>query len=381
MTVESLELSGIDGTNPLGFLSALGALVAARQAGEKGACLRWTRTSTWVPVLDRISSTCNPVDISARIAGALRGRAVSESDEERRATTQREFEAAKQAVGKKEKDIRGRGLSRKDREAATEQEVYPLKEASEEKRQRWLDALKKAVPSPELALGKRIDCTPEEYRELTDMFLRGSEHIGRETLDLLAAFGSDACKEQRVPAIRPTPFCFIKGGGHQFFLDTVRQLMEQVTPERVKQALFESWVYRDEKLSMRWDPSEDRRYALMDRDPTASDNKSRTVWMANLLGYRALVLFPCAPTGAGLGTTAWSDAGTENPVLTWPVWEFPLPPDTIRSLLQLSEFAKPQPDRAALRALGIADAFRAHRIRFPPTGSNYKTNFSPARAV
>jgi hypothetical protein len=30
---------------------------------------------------------------------------------------------------------------------------------------------------------------------------------------------------------------------------------------------------------MRWDPTEDRRYALLDRDPTAGDNKSRT-------GYR-----------------------------------------------------------------------------------------------
>lgn len=201
-----------------------------------------------------------------------------------------------------------------------------------------------------------------------------------ETLDLLAAFGSDACRDERSNAITPTAFCFIKGSGQQFFLDTIRQLMGEVTSERVRQTLFEPWAYRDEKFSIRWDPVEDRRYALMDRDPTASDNKSRTVWMANLLGYRALVLFPCAPGRRGLATTAWTASDDEAPAFTWPIWECSTPPDTIRSLLQLCELAEPQPDRSILRARGVAAIFRARRIRVG-AGSNYKVNFSPARAV
>ena len=72
------------------------------------------------------------------------------------------------------------------------------------------------------------------------------------------------------------------------------QPQDRLQIERVHAALFEPWTYRDDRYSMRWDPLEDRRYALMDRDPTASDNKSRTVWMANLFAYRSLVLFPSA---------------------------------------------------------------------------------------
>src|SRR5438132_7386519 len=106
------------------------------------------------------------------------------------------------------------------------------------------------------------------------------------------------------------------------------------------QTLFEPWGYREEKLSMRWDPVEDRRYALMDRDPTASDNKSRTVWMANLLAYRSLVLFPSAPTRKGLGATAWNRVDNAT-IFTWPIWEQPADPDSIRSLLQLSELSAP----------------------------------------
>jgi hypothetical protein len=156
--------------------------------------------------------------------------------------------------------------------------------------------------------------------------------------------------------------------------------MNKVDSERIQRVLFRSWTCEDEKLSMRWDPTEDRRYALMDRDPTASDNKTRTVWMANLLAYRALVLFPCAPTRRGLGTTAWTTIHDERS-LTWPLWEFAAAPDTVRALLQLQELREARLDHSALDARGIAAVFRARCIRFPPTGSSYKLNFSRARAV
>lgn len=156
--------------------------------------------------------------------------------------------------------------------------------------------------------------------------------------------------------------------------------MERVTPEAVRQTLFETWAYRDEKLSMRWDPIEDRRYALMDRDPTASDNKSTTVWMANLLAYRALPLFPCAPARQELATTAWAPADEKDLAFTWPIWERSAPPDTIRSLLQLKGLAEPDKHRTVLRARGIAAIFRSRRIKVG-AGSNYKWNFTPARGV
>jgi hypothetical protein len=312
------------------------------------------------------------------IAAALRGRAVSDDDEKKRAATQREFDVAKKAVEDQKKEIRNRGLSKKDRETAIGQEVRPLEQRRDEKRQQWLKALKKAVPLPELAIGKRIDCTYEEYREHAGNFLVGAGHSDREALDLLAAFGSDACLNEKSGSLDSTPFCFITGSGRQFFLDTVRQLMERVTPVAVRQTIFEPWTYRDETLSMRWDPIEDRRYALSDTNP--SDTAARTVWMANLLGYRALSLFPSAPGRSGLGITSWDFVGAEGWAFTWPIWEFPASPDAIRSLLQLDELREPETHRFPLRARGIAAIFRSRRITVG-SGLNTKVNFSPARGL
>src|SRR5262249_7402142 len=173
------------------------------------------------------------------------------------------------------------------------------------------------------------------------------------------------------------PFCFITGSGHQYFLDTVRQLMKEAAAERVRKVLFEPWTYTDEKLSLRWDPMEDRRYSLMDRDPTATDNKSRTVWMANLLAYRALSLFPSAPGRRGLETTGWSGSGE---FFTWPIWEHPADPDTIRSHMLLPDLSTEIQDRSALRARGVAAILRSRRIKVG-SGANFKINFGPARGV
>jgi hypothetical protein len=206
----------------------------------------------------------------------------------------------------------------------------------------------------------------------------------RGALDMLAAFCSPGClrgSQRRTEAkLAPTPFAFISGSGHQDFLDTVRHLMRCVTPERVESTLFHPWTYEDEGLSLRWDPVEDRRHALMDRDPTADDNKPRTVWMANLLAYRALVLFPSVPTQHGLETVGWMRDNYNNWVFTWPLWDHPLEPDSIRSLLLLSDLYLPKPDRVSLQARGVRDVFRSVRIKVGSAG-HVKFNFTPGREV
>jgi hypothetical protein len=319
-------------------------------------------------------STCDPHEVANAVSEALRGTKVERGFE----SDQRAFDAAKKAVKDKIAEIKKRKLKGGTRKAAYAEEVAPLEQMLNEKRGAWLTALKQSVPSEELALGRQIDCTPDEYREHALTLIQTSSQEDRQSADFLAAFGSDAVVE-RNGRIVSTPFCFIKGSGHQYFLETVRQLIEQVTTERVYQALFHPWEYRDEKLSMRWDPAEDRRYALMDRDPTASDNKTRTVWMANLLAYRGLGLFFSAATLRGLNTTGWTKAES-NQVFTWPIWEEPLSAEVIRSLLQLQELYGAELDRSLLRARGIVAIFSSVRIQVgnPPL---YKINFTPARGL
>jgi hypothetical protein len=378
----SIELTALDGTNPLGFLAALGSLVVARAAGEPDARLRWRRLRTWTPVLESLT-TADQAQLCERLAGDLRGQAVSPKAGERRDATDKAHKAARTAVSNELKRVKAERLKGQERRDALDRRVGPLKEEANRKREEWLAALKDAVPRPELALGARIDCTPGEYREQARELAERCDGAAREALDLLAAFGSDACLEDRKGdprerRIEATPFCFIRGSGHQDFLDTVRKLLAEVTPERVAQALFEPWTYRDPGLSMRWDPGEDKRYALTDVKP--ADEGAQTVWIANLLAYRSLVQFPCAPTKQGLGATAWTTI-EDDTAFTWPVWEFAAAPDTVRTLLQLEELRDARLDRRALEARGIVAIFRARRIRFPPTGSSYKLNFSPARAL
>lgn len=379
----SVPLTGVDGTNPLGFLAALGALVVARQAGESTACLRWIRERTWMPVLDGLK-TSSTSELCARFAESLSGKAVAAEAADKRGAAEKAHIQARAAVKKKMEEIKNEKIKLKaDREKAIEEHVRPLEAIANAKRGEWLKALKDAVPLPELALGARIDCTAAEYRNLAAKFTKGADSTAREAIQYLAAFGSDACMEDgkgdlQGRTIDATPFCFIRGSGHQYFLDTVRKLVAQARPERVAQVLFEPWLYRDPGLSMRWDPGEDKRYALTDVKP--ADEGAKTVWMANLLAYRSLALFPCAPTRRGLGTTAWADVEGDR-VFTWPLWEFAAAPDTVRTVLQLRELRHTRPDRAELGGRGIAAVFRTRRIRFPPKGASYKLNFSPARGL
>ncbi|MGH8953057.1 MAG: type I-G CRISPR-associated protein, Cas3-extension family [Acidimicrobiia bacterium] len=375
---DTVDLTGIDGANPLGFLAALGTLVTLHDAGEKHARLHWKSGTTWTPAIGGIS-VIDPAQLSEIVARGLLGREVSEGAENECAQAEEQYSAAKKAVKDELTDIRRRKLRGNVRKGAIETEVAPLERKREKLREIWLEALAAAVPRAELALGKRIDCKPAEFREHASAFLARSCLSDRDAVDLLAAFGSDASLNDRTDTIEPTPFQFITGSGHQYFLETVRDLVERVSPKRVHNTLFESWTYQDEKLSMRWDPLEDRRYALMDRDPTSSGNKPRTMWMANLLGYRSLSLFPSAPRRGGLRVVGWFGLNKE-PSFTWPLWDSPALPDTIRSLLSMSELIVPQPSHEDLYARGVLALFRAHRIQVG-TGSNRKLNFSPARRV
>jgi len=378
----SIELTGIDGASPLGFLAALGTLVVAREAGEAAVCLRWARSRTWTPVLDGLM-TGERIALPELVAKGLRGKEISPCAEEKRKSAEGAHAEARTAVKKEMDKIKKESLRGEDRKKAIEECVRPLENVAEIKRGEWLVALRDAVQRPELALGARIDSTAEEYRNHAKEFIDVADSPSLEAIQYLAAFGSDACLEDgkgnlQEQKIEATPFCFIRGSGNQNFLDTVRKLLTKVTMGRVAQVLFEPWTYRDEKLSMRWDPGEDKRYALTDNRP--ADEGALTVWMANLLAYRSLALFSCAPTRYGLGTTAWAEVEGER-VFTWPLWDFAASPDMVCTLLQLRELREAQLNRPAITGRGLAAVFRARRIRFPPTGASYKLNFSPARGL
>jgi hypothetical protein len=368
------ELTGLDGANPLGFLAALGTLVSLHEARIGNPKLSWRAGPHWVPLLHELPAY-HEEELAQLVTGSLKGAPVAPKAEARRARAQRDMETAHTTIKKKREEIKKRRLRGAERSKAIEQEIRPLEKEYERKRREWLAALREAVPRPELALGKRIDCTAEEYHAHASALVAEIGSTTRGALDLLAAFGSDACRQPRSDAIEPSPFCFITGSGHQFFLETAQKLLDRVTTESVRRTLFDRWDYRDEKLSMRWDPLEDRRYALLNSDP--SDTSVRTVWMANLLGYRALALFPTAPMKGRLAAAGWN---SDHRHFTWPIWDHPLGADAVRSLVQLRELVAERPDPGLLSARGVAAAFRSSRLEVGQ-GVNRKLNFSPARQV
>jgi hypothetical protein len=373
MKQQSFNLSGLEGSNPLAFLAAVGTLVTLHEAGCEDARLAWDPVGL-VPVLETICAR-DEAELTRRVASALRGNPVPEEAEKRTEIAKKEMESAKTAVNTKRKEISKRRLRGAERREMIERELLPLKQIYEQKRRIWLDLLPNSVPRPELALGRTIDCTDAEYRSCAASLLESAGPSARSSLDLLAAFGTDACLQQNSDRIQRTPFCFVTGSGHQFFLDTARQLLSQVGEEGVHRVLFERWDYRDKGLSMRWDPNEDRRYALMDRDPSPSG--ARTMWMANLLAYRALSLFPTVPQGSRLAATGWD---VQQRVFSWPLWERPIGAETVRSILQMQELTEQRPDASTVRARGIFAVYRAQRIEVG-TPPNTKVNFSPGRRI
>lgn len=378
MTHQPCELTGLDGTTPLGFLAALGTARAVERRGHGEIRLGWRRRTTWIPLLDVPSCADQDALISA-VVDALRGRPVPEEAEERLKSAQRDRDKARTDIKNKRKEIQGRHLDRARRRDAEERELGPLTEQYTRLHAAWLTALREATPRPELALGKRIeDASPEDFRDMVAALVSSNDPVDREALEMLAGFASDACLDGN-GRLAATPFEFTTGASHQWFLDSVRQLVARVSSEGVREALFGPWRYRDKGLSMRWDPVDDRRYALLDRDPTASDNKPRTVWMANLLAYHALALFPVAPRGRELVAAGWSHTAA-GLTFTWPIWDSLLPLDAVRSLLWLPDLVEERPDGSALRARGVAAVYRAQRIEVRES-ANRKLTFSPARAL
>ncbi len=168
----------------------------------------------------------------------------------------------------------------------------------------------------------------------------------RSWADFVAGLSSDAVPSARKEAY--TALCIITGDGHQHFLGFMRELCGQVTPEHLKATLFATWQYREDGRSFRWDPSDDRRYALRASDPSKGPDKSiPSMWGANRLAFEALACLPCHPRGRRLQTTGFQ----EERVFHWPLWDARVTLTTVRALL--AHAAVLDHDAATLAAMGV----------------------------
>ena len=218
---------------------------------------------------------------------------------------------------------------------------------------------------------------PDEFRIVAESAYHEATVGDRQYADFIAAFGCESIVTSDKKYIRDTALRTMNGAGHQHFIGSMRDLVEKTRPEHLHSALFDHWQYSDDRPTLRWDPADDRRYALRWGNPgDTRKNPIRTVRGANRLAVEAIPLFPTAPNGGQLRTTGFTLRRGVGVSFTWPIWESQLRLDVIRSLLSLSELQATQPDRARLLAMGVVDVYRSQRI----ANGKYRS-FLPAQPV
>ena len=226
------------------------------------------------------------------------------------------------------------------------------------------------------SLGGNIKVAPKDFESFVEKAQSVAHPNDRRVADFAAAFGSESCIEEKEGTIDYTDFCFITGSGHQDFLGTMDKLAEKVTVAHLVDALFGAWR-KEERLSMRWDPSDAAEYALRWEDP--GPKGAWAVWGANRLACEALPLLPSIPTDRGLRTTGFERRARQDE-WTWPIWTSPAGVDTARSLLALEGLQTQTPNREELRTMGIDDIYRSQRVRVGQ-GANFKVSFRQSKAV
>ncbi|MGZ0709611.1 type I-G CRISPR-associated protein, Cas3-extension family [Coraliomargarita sp. W4R53] len=300
----SIILTGLDGSNPLGYLAALGTFRIISHALETKPQLTWTtQGGAWKPEI----------------------------------------------ILKK---------------ALTDNQLIELLN----------DQLGKMIDHPVFTFAKNPAVPAIKFTKLAaDLILQGQIENDLRGLEFLAAFGSDGITDEK-GLIQDTALRTMSGAGHQHFLKFMNDIAKNTNVSQLKEALFGPWAYSDTGPSLRFDPGDDRRYALRWKNP--SSDASTSVRGANRLAIEGLPMFPTTPKGSLLETTGFTGHKSNNTYWTWPIWDAEINLDMIKSLLSLEEMTKSKPNATVLKARGITAIFRSQRI----TVGKFR-NFTPSIQV
>jgi hypothetical protein len=370
-------LLNVDGANPLGFLAAVGVVrLLSEKKGERDAPdvrLSWSESRRPVVLAQDVEDDAALVGLIADLATRA---TPGQADVEAEKRSQSVWRAARKAADDKAKEIKKRRLPRDQRKAAFDIEHAPLADEVRKRRAEWRVSRANAAPDVAVSMGLDLNVTSEEFSGHCYDALDASTSTSRRWVDFCASFGAENARNR----IDATPFSLISGSGQQWFLDTAGKLMVACSVEHFRKALLGSWVAEDDLYSFRWDPDDDRRYALLADDPTASGNKPKTIWGANRLAFEALRLFPCMRARTGPATVGWRHNGGAD-VWRWPLWACNLSPAVISSILASRDIWRDDPEsRRRLRARGVFAVFQTRRIAVG-RAPNQKLNFTPAAPV
>ncbi|WP_396214698.1 hypothetical protein [Gemmatimonas sp.] len=155
--------------------------------------------------------------------------------------------------------------------------------------------------------------------------------------EVIAAIGSDAHEREwkAGTGLQPTPYCLMYGQGHQHFLKALAQVPRvSASPESREEftrVLLEPWRYDRPGLSFRWDPADDRRYALRADDPSKGASSGNEA--ANRLAALGMLSLAPLPNERELLAPGYTRRGRQA-VFAWPVWSVPSSVRGIRALMR-----------------------------------------------
>jgi hypothetical protein len=235
----------------------------------------------------------------------------------------------------------------------------------------FADSIPKAKKGKKAEFACDIKILPEQYAQIVSSFVTAATPSNRELVDWFAAFGSELMTDKTSERkVKPTAFHMT--AGQQKFLNRIQKLVEAMKgaapqrkgwksrsqEDRVGETLFGPWKYFDEQNALGWDPVTENVRALS-AEKSDPDNVL-SVQGAVYLGFHALPLFPTAVKDHRLMTTAFKDFD-DYTAFTWPLWDEPLSLDSIRTALQLAELQQPSLDAELLRVRGVTAVMRSVR--------------------
>lgn len=318
----SVRLTGIDGSDPLGFLAALGVLRALddRAQGDPPR-LSWQYDGQWVPEIEGIESVEGIVDV------VMSDLASWASEPALRLAYTKEG-------GEVDPDAKGA--------------IQDLKPPPEVQRRRFEEAARAAA-----------------------------EGQGRSARTL-ACFGTDVALDNQ-GMIKPTALHFT--AGQQQFLKMVHELREGLKAEHVQEALKGPWSFSKFLPSLSWTGTGQRIYALRATNP--SGDKRGSCPGAEWLAFLGLSFFPCIPAPSPRGVrvmTTGVRGEWKTGVLTWPLWNVPATAPVVESLLRMPGLGRldEHPSPAELQARGIATVLQASILRSDQGGYG---SFTPPTVV
>lgn len=187
--------------------------------------------------------------------------------------------------------------------------------------------------------------TPQHARQ----YLSRVAVENRRSADLAASFFSELVQQgSNADRTKPTALHFT--AGQQTFLSMVEDLRSGMTKDDVVEALYGPWLGASPLPSLSWDASGARMYALRAKNP--STEKRGSVAAANWLAVQGLAFFPVVVQRDRLMTTcvegSWKDS-----VFRWPIWEQQVVCPAIAGLLRMDAAGMSASERKAYGVFSV----------------------------